>query len=466
MPHEAFRITENKIETCGGYVKRSIRNQLEVWKDSPVRASLIVRGARQVGKSWVITEFGKENFESIVVADFEKLPVLENCFHTLAPKQMIERLEFYLKKSITPGKTLLFLDEIQRCPRALTALRYFKEELPELHVVSAGSLLEFIINDEQFSFPVGRVEFLYMRPMSFIEFLEALGLHETVQLIRSISLHNQIDEHTHENLLELVRRYFWVGGMPEVVKTYVEAQTYPNCKKVLDRQIAAFQQDFGKYAKNATPAHLKTLFQKIPELVGHHFKYSKIDPHASNPARDYKVALKQLELAGLVYPVHDTQANGIPLQSEANDKKFKPLLLDIGLLQRALDVDERSFDTKSLLDFYQGALAEQFVGQELLAYSDPHNNQKLYFWENTKTGSSAEIDFVVNIQQKIVPIEVKAGLAGRLRSIKRFMEKKSLPIGVKVSEEPLGLDRTILNVPFYLLSELPNLVTEAEISDS
>lgn len=444
-------------------MERSIQRELEAWKNSAFRASLIVRGARQVGKSWAITEFGKQNFDSVVIADFEKLPVLENCFHTLDPRQMIDRLEFYLKKPIVPGKTLLFLDEIQRCPRAITSLRYFKEELPELHVASAGSLLEFVLNGEDFSFPVGRVEFLYMRPMSFIEFLEALGEHQTVQFIKSVSLHNPIDENTHYKLLQFVRRYFWVGGMPEVIKTYTKSHAYNDCKMVLERQIAAFQQDFGKYAKNANPVHLKTLFQKIPELVGLHFKYSKIDPHSTNPARDYKLALQQLELAGLVYKVQDTQANGVPLQSEVNEKKFKPFLVDIGLLQRALDVDERSFDTKPLLDFYQGALAEQFVGQELLAYSDPHNNQKLYFWENTTVGSSAEVDFICSFQQRIVPIEVKAGVAGRLRSIKQFMDKRSIPVGIKVSEATLKLDRKMLNVPFYLLSELPQLITEAEI---
>jgi uncharacterized protein len=161
--------------------------------------------------------------------------------------------------------------------------------------------------------------------------------------------------------------------------------------------------------------------------------------------------------------VHDTQAHGIPLQAEVNEKKFKPFLLDIGLLQRSLDVDEKSFDTKSLLDFYQGALAEQFVGQELLAYSDPHSNQKLFFWENAAVGSSAEVDFVLNLQRKIIPIEVKAGVAGHLRSLKQFMDKRSIPVGVKVSEAPLKLDHKILNVPFYLLSELPQLMTEAEI---
>jgi predicted AAA+ superfamily ATPase len=231
---------------------------------------------------------------------------------------------------------------------------------------------------------------------------------------------------------------------------------------ILDRQMLAVQQDFGKYAKHGNPQHLKTLFKKIPELVGSHFKYSKIDPHASNPARDYKLALQQLELAGLIYQVQYTHANGIPLQAEVNEKKFKAFLLDIGLLQRGLDVPEESFGTKALLDFYQGALAEQFVAQELIAYSDPHVNQKLFFWENEGQGSSAEIDFLTVLQHRMIPIEVKAGLSGHLRSLKMFMEKKSIPLGVKVSEAPLKLDGKILNVPLYLLFQLPDLLKEAQ----
>lgn len=443
-------------------MKRHIQKELERWKDSPVRCPLIVRGARQVGKSWSITDFGRKNFKSVVIADFEKRPELKNCFHTLEPKLMIDRLEFYLKQSIRAGETLLFFDEIQLCPRALTALRYFKEEMPELHVISAGSLLEFVLNDEEFSFPVGRVEFLFMRPLSFLEFLTAINEQNTINLLKTINLNNPIDLNTHRNLLQHVRSFFQIGGMPEVVRTFTETHSYDLCKQILDRQIESFKQDFGKYAKNANPEQLKQLFQKIPELVGLHFKYSKIDPHSSNPARDYKVALRQLEWAGLINQVYDTNANGMPLQAEVNDKKFKLFLLDIGLLQRSLQIDINSWDTESLLDFYNGALAEQFVGQELLAYSDPQVNNKLYYWENRDYKSSLEVDFVCSIGQKIVPIEVKAGHAGRMKSIKQFLDKKSISLGVKISEAPLELEGNILNIPFYLVSQLPELLQDAE----
>ena len=309
---------------------------------------------------------------------------------------------------------------------------------------------------------LGRVEFLYMHPMSFLEFLEARGEGKTIELINSIRLNNPIDALTHQKLIDFVRDYFLIGGMPEVVKTFVELNSFEKYKMVLERQIIAFQQDFGKYSKRANPDHLKRLFQKIPELVGSHFKYSKIDPHASNPARDYKLALRQLELAGLIYQVHDTQANDLPLQSEANEKKFKTFLLDIGLLQCSLEVDEKSFRTHSLLDFFQGSLAEQFVAEELIANASPYSQAKLYFWENTQPGSTAEVDFVTAFQNRIVPIEVKSGKAGKLRSLKSFMEFRSLSLGCKISEAPLTLQKNILNVPFYLLSHLERLIKEAE----
>lgn len=442
-------------------MKRRIQAELEKWKDSPIRCPLIMRGARQVGKSWSITDFGHKNFDVVAIADFEKKPELKHCFHTLEPEKMIERLEFYLKQPIRAGKTLLFFDEIQLCPPAVTSLRYFKEEMPDLHVISAGSLLEFVLKDDQISFPVGRVEFLFMRPFSFIEFLKAIDEQKTIDLINTITLNNPIDQETHHYLLELTRAYFMIGGMPEVVKTFSETKRYDLTRQILDRQIEAFKQDFGKYAENANPEQLKQLFARVPDLVGHHFKYSKIDPHASNPARDYKIALRQLEWAGLINQVNATHANGIPLEAEINDKKFKLFLLDIGLLQRSLQVDESHFHSQSLLDFYQGALAEQFVGQELLAYSNPQTNQKLYFWENSDPQSSAEIDYIWNIGSHIIPIEVKAGHSGRLKSMKQFLEKKSSRLGLKISEAPLQLDGNILNMPFYLISQHPDLIKEA-----
>lgn len=443
-------------------MKRKIEENLEKWKKSPVRCPLIIRGARQVGKSWSIKDFGDKNFDSVVVADFEKYPDLKNCFHSLELKFILERLEFYLKSSIIPGKTLLFFDEIQLCPKALTALRYFKEEMPELHVISAGSLLEFVLNEEEFSFPVGRVEFLFMRPLSFIEFLNAIGEQKTIDFINTLSLSHFIDINTHQYLLQLIRVYFWIGGMPEIVKTFADIRSDEYCMQILDRLIEALKQDFGKYAKNANLEHLKRLFLKVPELVGCHFKYSKIDPHASNPARDYKVALRQLEWAGLINQVYETNANGFPLQFEVNDKKFKVFMLDIGLLQRSLKAEKTNFNSKTLLDFYQGALAEQFVGQELLAYSDSHINQKLYYWENSNHKSAAEIDFLSSIDHRIIPIEVKAGHTGRLKSLKQFMSQKGIVLGVKISEDTLKLEGHILNVPFYLLSKLPELIQEAE----
>ncbi len=414
-----------------------------------------------MGKSWAIEEFGRQNFNSLVTANFEQKFELKYCFNSLNPKDILKRLEFYLEQPIIPGTTLLFLDEIQLCPRALTALRYFKEQMPELHVIAAGSLLEFTLNEENFSFPVGRVDFLFMRPLSFIEFLQALNKQNTCSLIHTISLANPIDEATHQQLLQKVRNYFWIGGMPEVVSLFTQNNSFEKSRKILLRQIEAFNEDFSKYSGKTNHLHLKQLFDKIPELVGRHFKFSKIDPHSPNPARDYKRALSQLKQAGLTNQIFDTRANGIPLKSEINMKKFKAIFLDIGLMQQVLQVDVDP--TKTLLDFHQGALAEQFVGQELLAYSDPHQNQQLYFWETSKQGSSIEIDYVTTMNSRILPIEVKAGTTGRLRSLQCFLECKNISLGLRISEHPLSLKNNVLSVPMYMISELPRLLEEAEI---
>lgn len=445
-------------------MKRTIYQKLKEWKDDPDRVPLLIRGARQVGKSWLITEFGQESFDHLVVADFEIQPELENCFHVLEPKTMIERLEFYLNQPIVPGKTLLFLDEIQKCPRAITSMRYFKEKKRDLHVIAAGSFLEFVINDDDtFSFPVGRLEFLYMRPLSFVEFLQGTHKVDALNVIKTVTLGNPIGDKAHKELLNLVRQFFFVGGMPEVVDIYARTGSLEKCQAVLNRQIDAYIEDFGKYGKHANPEHLRRLFEKIPECVGKRFKYSKIDPQASNPARDYKLALSQLKRAGLVHQIYDTRANGIPLQLEINEKKFRTLCLDIGMMQTALQVDIKDIGSKSLLHIHEGSLAEQFVGQELLAYSNFHKNKKLYYWEVSQRGGAMEVDYVTTINSRIVPIEVKAGITGRLRSLQHFLERKQQSIGIRVSQRPLAFERNILSIPFYLISQLPKLLFEVEM---
>lgn len=441
-------------------MKRKIDQELRKWKDSSTRIPLIVRGARQVGKSYSIESFGKKEFDKLIVVNFELNPKFSNCFQSLDPKNIVRALELYLATEIQAGNTLLFLDEIQLCPKALQSLRYFKEQMPELHVVAAGSLLEFTLEDEKFSFPVGRVEFLTMRPLSFFEYLIALGQSRLVDLLKKTSLQNPVEPHLHDHLLQLTREFFLIGGMPQVVETYSRTGTFLKCLYQQKDLLDLYKLDFGKYAKKTQHHYLRRLFDVAPQFVGKHFKFSKIDLESPNPARDYKIALKKLDQANIISIVFATKATSLPLRSEILQKKFKILFLDIGLLQCALEVEPEEFFTATLSQGNRGQLAEQFVGQELLASFDCHLDRDLFFWERSKPESSSEVDFVVNMKGQIIPIEVKAGSIGRLKSIKQFLELKKLQIGVRISESELSFENNILSVPFYMIEELPRLLKD------
>lgn len=439
-------------------MKRSIEKELWLWKDQKDRCPLIVRGARQVGKSYLIEKFGSEAFRECLVINFELHPEFADCFISLEPKEIVQKLKLYLNQSVTPGETLIFLDEIQQCPRALMALRYFKEKQPDLHVIAAGSLLEFALEDDNFSFPVGRVEFLHLRPMSLIEWLKVMGHDLLVEQMNEWSLNTPPDDGLHQHCLKLIRPYLFVGGMPALVDLYQKERDFNRCERRQAALMKTYRDDFGKYAHHARHKYLQKILERTPFLVGKHFQYSKVDTEMRS--RDLKIAVDQLSQAGLLTRIHATKANGLPLRAEISEKKFKVLLLDIGLLQFALGNLGSEMFQSEIIEIHRGALAEQFVGQELLAYSDYYTEKLLHFWHREKASSSAEVDYVVNIEGKIIPIEVKSGATGRLRSLKQLMEEKNIPFGVRISERPLTFEKRILSVPFYLIQFLPRLIRE------
>ncbi len=437
-------------------MKRAIEKELWLWKERQSRAPLIIRGARQVGKSYLVEKFGKEAFKDCLVVNFELQPELSSCFDSLDPKNILQKLKIFLNVEIVSGETLVFFDEIQQCPKALMALRYFKEKLPSLHVIAAGSLLEFALEEEDFSFPVGRVEFLHLRPMSFLETLNAMGHQELIKQMEHWSLESPPDEATHEHCLKLIRSYLFVGGMPAIVDLYQKEQDLKLCERYQSALMKTYRDDFGKYAQKAKHKHLQRILDRAPFLVGKQFRYSKVDPDTRS--RDLKLAVDQLSWANLLTRIYSTAANGLPLRSEANEKKFKIVFLDVGLLQLALGNLGSEMLKPNLVEIHRGALAEQFVAQELLAYSEHYLEKQLHFWQREKKGSSAEVDYVTHVQSQIVPIEVKGGSTGRLRSIKLFMEEKGIPLGVRISQSSLKLENGILSVPFYLIHALPRLV--------
>lgn len=436
-------------------MQRDFRKTLVKWKDHPLRTPLIVRGARQVGKTFIIQAFGKEEFEHVVSINFDITPNYQLCFEVLEPKSIINQMELVSQQKIIPGKTLLFLDEIQQCPRALQSLRYFKEKLPELHLIAAGSLLEFAIRDEDFSFPVGRVQFARLYPLSFEEYLDARGDTALRKSLYSFDLSTPPPVAVHHHLLERVKEYFIIGGMPASIMAFLKTQSLLEVKYVQKALWDAFESDFGKYANKSQHQYLKKIFEEVPRLLGDHVKYSRIDPELPNPSRDIKAAIELLRLAGLLQPISATSAGSVPLLSGLKETIFKLLFLDIGLVHQRMDVDPLHPGVMA------GPLAEQFVGQELLATSDPLLDHKLFFWN--RSPGSAEVDYLLVHQGIVYPVEVKAGKSGKLKSLYIFIQEKNRPFGIKISQDPLGRDKNVLSVPLYLTSHLPRLIDQSRM---
>jgi uncharacterized protein len=433
-------------------MQRFFKESLLRWKDSPLRVPLIVRGARQVGKTFIVETFGREEFNNCVTINFESSSLYEQCFETFDPRSIISQLELLTKQKITPGHTLLFLDEIQQCPKALQSLRYFKEQMPQLHLIAAGSLLEFAIHDESFSFPVGRVQFARLYPLSFEEFLVGLGDTQLQKELAVFDLAGPPPPAIHAHLLQKMKDYFIIGGMPASVMAFLKTHSLLEVKYAQKALWDAYESDFGKYAKNTQHRYLKRIFEEGPKLIGDHVKYNRIDPDLPNPARSMKQAIELLKLAGLINPIQATTAGGLPLLAAERQNMFKLLFLDIGLVEQVMNIDPQNAELMT------GALAEQFVGQELLATSDPFLEERLFFWCREKSSSSAEVDYVIAYKGHIFPVEVKAGKAGKLRSLNVFLNEKKAPFGIKISQDVLSWEKNILSLPLYMVAHVHRFI--------
>ncbi len=430
-------------------MKRLLFKDLLAWKSSEFRKPLILRGARQVGKTHLVREFGK-TFSNCVEINFEEFPAAKAIFDQhLNPELLIRDLSLLIEQTIVPGKTLLFLDEIQEAPLAITALRYFYEKMPQLHVISAGSLLEFAL--EQVGVPVGRVEFLYIYPMSFIEFIASASSLGLLKLLVQDPFES-LSEPIHEKMLFLFCQYMAIGGMPEAVKRWRDTQDLNHVQDI-HRQLAdAFVQDFEKYAKKTKLKHIDLLFKRIPQLLGQRFIYS----HMGSDYRKRELApcFELLEKAGLVHRIHFTSGQGLPLGAQASLEVFKPLFLDLALAQTVLGLSLKDWilDPKATL-INKGNLIETMIGQELLALSDPKTKQHLYYWHNMAGKSNAEVDYLVQEDQFIIPIEVKSGKTGTLKSMHQFLLKyPQTPYGLRFSIQQYSVYEKIKTYPLYALS--------------
>ncbi|MDF1759294.1 MAG: AAA family ATPase [Coxiellaceae bacterium] len=431
-------------------MKRKILQHLENWKKKSDRKSLIIKGARQIGKTTAIRQFGK-GFKSLIEVNFERSPELHKLFEgSLAADHLISNLQLATSQQIIPGETLLFFDEVQACPRAIIALRYFYEELPELHVIAAGSLLQFAL--DHVGVPVGRVEFLHMYPMSFIEFLYAMDHDILADAITQHDITQPYNEAIHQKALRFLGEYIAIGGMPEAVLSWAKNKDYKACLNIHHNLLNAYQQDFEKYATKAQIKYVDHLYQQIPFHTGKQFRYSNITGEYRK--RELEPALHLLEKASVVTKISYTAGQGIPLGAQANPGDFKLIPLDVALCQAALDVTAENWILNTEQAFInQGQVAESMVGQEILAYSNPSVAPSLYYWHRDKRGSEAEIDYLHAKHGSVIPIEVKAGKTGTLKSLHMFLDQhKDSPYGARFSTHNFSVYEKLHSYPLYAVS--------------
>ncbi|MCF7899199.1 ATP-binding protein [Candidatus Babeliales bacterium] len=439
-------------------MKRFVDYFLIKWKSSPLRKPLLIRGARQVGKTYSAREFGK-TFDSFIELNLELEQDAREIFEkSLDPNVIIQKISALTGKRIIPGQTLLFLDEIQLVPQAVTALRYFYEMMPELHVIAAGSLLDFAI--KTVGMPVGRVSSLYMHPLSFIEFLRAIGSGIIIEEILNHELKDEMLEVLHNKFLDLVGQYLAIGGMPQAVACWKNLQDIHLCSEIPNTLISTYRQDFEKYAQKYQIKYLNVLFNNIPHQLGRKFKYNEIEGEYRK--RELSPCLDLLLTAHVAHKVMRTSAQGIPLGAGVDLHSFKILLIDVALSQFILGLKTGNWILKPLEEFInKGELVESFVGQEILAYENPTRESQLYYWQNESRGSEAEIDYVIQKEKDIIPVEVKSGKGTAMKSMKIFLENHAQsPYGIRFSTNNYSEHEKIHSYPLYAVAKI---IADADI---
>ena len=434
------------------YLERKIDFELVSWRNSNSRKPLILRGARQIGKSSAVRNLGKK-FKYFIEINLDENSQLRSLFEKeLTVSEIIEQLAVLTNTPIISGETLLFIDEIQACIPAISTLRYFYEKVPDIHVIAAGSLLEFALSEIP-SFGVGRVRYMFMFPFSFEEFLVANKEQALLNVLIKATPTSPLADIFHEKLKKYLKKFLIIGGMPEAVRTYVSSGDILEVQRVLDDLVLSIQTDFSKY-KNRVPAlRIKEVFDTVVQQIGGKFSYSY--PNATLTNIQIKEALLLLEMAGLLYSVTHSASNGIPLGAEINTKKRKMLLFDTGIYQRILGLDIGTLLLENDVNIInKGSISELFVGLELLKNTSCYEKNELYYWQREVRNSQAEVDYVIQRQEKIIPVEVKAGTKGSMQSMYLFLEEKKGEYGIRLSMENFS---EIDKVKIYPLFAVRNL---------
>ena len=432
-------------------MKRFILDELIKWKESKYRKPLILKGARQIGKTYILQQFGKENYEGVAYFNFDHDEDLYNLFtNTKDPKRILEQLSFIYGKAIIPGKTLIIFDEIQECPNALNSLKYFQEEANEYHIVCAGSLLGIRLSHT--SFPVGKVEFLNMYPMTFREFLIADNCNNLVEYMNSIKTIENIPDIFFNQLEEKLKAYFIIGGMPEAVKVWVNEKNIELVNNVQEDILKAYESDFSKHTSNNEANKISLIWNNIPSQLAKEnkkFLYQTIKEGAR--AREYESAINWLNDANLIYKIYNVTKSDLPLKAYNDLSAFKIYINDVGLLRRMANLDSSIVvEGNKLFEEFKGAFTENYVLNMLTATFD---NVPNYF-----TFDRHEIDFIIQYKNEIIPIEIKSNKSTKNISLTRYNEKHDNKVAIRFSMNNLTKNDKILNIPLFLVEYLDKFI--------
>ncbi len=451
-------------------MKREIIQYLRAWKTRSERNPLIVRGARQVGKTYLIEEFAKTEFKNCLSINLEEKPELKKLFFDNDVKRILTELSILMNEDISFGETLLFIDEIQSCPEALQSLRYFKEKTPQLHVICAGSLLDHTLNEMKLPMPVGRVEFMHLYPMNFNEFLVAINQERLVKYIREYDFSNPFSEVIHNQIAQHLRFYFFIGGMPAVVKNFAENTRLSDIQRIQNNIMTSIQYDFAKYGTRKQQDYLQLVLRYCGRYPGRKIKFSNIDREIRSTY--LKESIEKLALSRIIHKIKHTNASKVPLTEYVKEEVFKTVFMDIGFVNQLNQIELTGLN--NLVTANEGILAEQFIAQELLNIQPEYMSPELFYWSREEKSSNAEIDFIFQHKNKIYPIEVKAGKTGTLKSMQLYLHEKKLKEGIRfnmdlpskgsfhvrlnVPGNTAELSWTLLSLPLYMVSELRRLI--------
>lgn len=434
-------------------MRRYAINKLIAWKESQNRKPLIIRGARQVGKTWLMKEFGKTQYKKTIYINFEDNDLMREHFSKdLNTKRIIEGLELEHSK-IDADNTLIILDEIQECPKALTTLKYFYENNPEYHIVTAGSLLGVALH-EDVSFPVGKVDFLDLYPLSFLEFLDAMGEENFVELLNKPDSDNI--KTFKPKYIEWLKKYYYIGGMPEVVNDFIKNNDFQKARKIQENILSAYTSDFSKHISSTGKLKIDLLWESIPNQLTQEskkFVYKKIKQGAR--ADEFEEALSWLINCGLVYKINRITKPALPIRAYEDTKAFKLFILDVGLLCALSKLPARTLiDGDKIFTEFNGALAEQYVLQQLKTLND----MEVAYWIS-KSGN-AEIDFVIQTDGYVIPVEVKATTNLQAKSLKVYREKFEPEISIRTSLADFEINNGLYNIPLFMAGKFDEILKD------